>query len=95
MDQKRSHSITKEDTVLTKIVDEVGLNDWTAVATRLKQRQEQIQRTGKQCRERWYNHLDPAVNKEVWSYEEELLLFELHRELGNRWKEISVQLRGR
>ena len=74
---------------------ELGLNDWTAVATCLKLQEHHTQRTGKQCRERWYNHLDPAVNKEVWSYEEELRLFEVHRELGNRWKEISMQLKGR
>ena len=65
----------KEDSFLTKIVTEVGLNDWTAVATRLKLRYDQFDRTGKQCRERWYNHLDPKVNKEAWSYEEQLLLF--------------------
>jgi Myb-like DNA-binding domain len=27
------------------------------------------ERNGKQCRERWYNHLDPAVNKGEWTVE--------------------------
>lgn len=27
------------------------------------------ERNGKQCRERWYNHLDPAVNKGEWTLE--------------------------
>lgn len=62
-------SFTQEDSVLSKIVAEVGLNDWTAVANKLKQRYDQFHRTGKQCRERWYNHLDPKVNKEAWSYD--------------------------
>ena len=73
----------------------MGLNDWTSVASDLKHRYEQFDRTGKQCRERWYNHLDPKVNKDIWTYEEELMLFEMHRQLGNRWKEISLKLEGR
>lgn len=61
--------------MLSHIVGDVGLNDWTAVAKRLKDGYTSFDRTGKQCRERWYNHLDPKVNKEAWSYEEEATLF--------------------
>lgn len=31
-------------------------------------------RIGKQCRERWSNHLDPALRKGEWSKEEDLNL---------------------
>ncbi len=27
-------------------------------------------RSGKQCRERWHNHLDPNINKDTWTDEE-------------------------
>ena len=30
---------------------------------------------GKQCRERWFNHLNPSVNKTSCSDEEEWILF--------------------
>ena len=50
LDQECITSHIQEDSYLTKIVTEVGLNDWTAVATRLKQRYDQFDRTGKQCR---------------------------------------------
>ena len=50
LDQECITSLIQEDSYLTKIVTEVGLNDWTAVATRLKQRYDQFDRTGKQCR---------------------------------------------
>ena len=45
--------------------------------------------TGKQCRERWHNQLDPNIKKEVWSEEEDRILLQAHTELGNHWVEIS------
>jgi hypothetical protein len=27
----------------------------------------EVGRIGKQCRERWHNHLNPDINKEEWS----------------------------
>jgi hypothetical protein len=52
-------------------------------------------RTGKQCRERWCNHLCPDINKSSWSLEEEMLLLLLHDKIGNKWSEISKYLKGR
>jgi hypothetical protein len=47
-------------------------------------------RSGKQCRERWYNHIDPKINKnQKWSKEEEDKLFELHSLYGNKWALIA------
>ena len=52
-------------------------------------------RNGKQCRERWHNHLDPIVNKDNWTEEEENILFNKHMEYGNKWSDISKFLPGR
>ena len=52
-------------------------------------------RTGKQCRERWCNHLCPNINKSPWSLEEEILLLLIHNKKGNKWSEISKYLNGR
>ena len=57
---------TQEDIELTKIVEEVGENDWPGVAKALQHNSELAmlaKRTGKQCRERWYNQLNPTINK--------------------------------
>tara|TARA_B110001452_G_scaffold47011_1_gene35942 strand:- start:718 stop:1404 length:687 start_codon:yes stop_codon:yes gene_type:complete len=52
-------------------------------------------RTGKQCRERWHNHLSPEVNKTEWTPAEDHLLAELHTIFGNAWCEIAKAMPGR
>lgn len=44
---------------------------------------------------RWHNHLNPGINKEAWTPEEELALMNAHRVHGNRWAEIAKVLPGR
>lgn len=49
-----------------------------------------IVRTGKQCRERWLNHLSNKRNEvEEWNEEENQKLYKLVKEKGKKWKEIS------
>jgi hypothetical protein len=49
-------------------------------------------RTGKQCKERWNNHLNPHINRGRWEASEELFLLELYQAQGNRWCVISKEL---
>lgn len=51
-----------EDDMLTSLVDRFGTQTWTEIAQRLQNR------SGKQCRERWHNHLDPAIRKVSFIY---------------------------
>ena len=42
-------------------------------------------KTGKQIRERYINKLDPRINKEEWTEEEDKKLLELYCTLGSKW----------
>lgn len=70
---------------------------WGLIAKEINNRQHKCLkvRTGKQCKERWNNHLDPNVNKGPWSSEEDLRLLELYREFGNKWSKISQSINTR
>lgn len=53
-------------------------------------------RAGKQCRERYVNHLDPNLKKGAeWTDDEEAILISLHKNHGNKWTLIANQLPGR
>lgn len=84
-----SHIHNQEDDRVRELVRLYGTKKWSLIASKLEGR------LGKQCRERWYNHLDPEIKKEPWTDEEDRLVIELHAKLGNRWAEIAKHLDGR
>ena len=78
------------------MIDLFGKNDWILIAKNLNNLlNSKIKRTGKQCRERFNNHLQQNIKKDEWTLEEEKILFSKHIILGNKWIEIAQFLPGR
>ncbi|KAJ1441857.1 SANT/Myb domain [Sesbania bispinosa] len=50
-------------------------------------------RAGKQCRERWNNHLRPDIK--IVGVKKKMILVEMHAKMGNRWAEIAKRIPGR
>jgi len=86
---KKNAWTAEEDEILTRVVGLEGAGHWTKVAAHLPGRM------GRQCRERWFNHLAPEVKKGFWTQEEDSLILAAVREHGTRWSTIQKLLPGR
>jgi hypothetical protein len=79
----------EEDRLLFESIERDGTGNWSLVARALQDR------SGKQCRERWVNQLNPQLTAEVWSTEEDRLLRTLVSLHGHRWSVLTAFLPGR
>ena len=79
----------EEDAELLATVAKLGPQRWSLISSHLKGR------VGKQCRERWFNHLCPEVKKGEWTPEEDELITIGVKELGTKWSEIVKRLPAR
>ncbi|WVZ71625.1 hypothetical protein U9M48_020192 [Paspalum notatum var. saurae] len=85
----RSHWHFFEDEKLKELVAQYGPTNWDRIAKKFEGR------SGKSCRLRWINHLDPGLNRSPFSKEEEELLLLAHRAHGPKWARIAGLFPGR
>ncbi|TKY46345.1 Transcription factor MYB44 [Spatholobus suberectus] len=85
----RGHWRPAEDAKLKEFVAQIGPQNWNSIAEHLQGR------SGKSCRLRWFNQLDPRINRKAFSEEEEERLLAAHKVYGNKWAMISRLFPGR
>ncbi|CAL9167169.1 unnamed protein product [Musa hybrid cultivar] len=85
----KCHWMPAEDEKLKVLVTKYGPHNWNAIAEKLQGR------SGKSCRLRWFNQLDPRINRKPFTKDEDQLLLAAHEIYGNRWAIIARLFPGR
>ncbi|GAB4848240.1 hypothetical protein Ancab_002907 [Ancistrocladus abbreviatus] len=91
-DQKncnRGHWRPAEDEKLRQLVEQFGPQNWNTIAENLQGR------SGKSCRLRWFNQLNPKISRKPFTEAEEEKLLAAHRIHGNKWAQIARLFQGR
>jgi hypothetical protein len=79
----------QEDRKLITWVKKFGPKKWSQCSEYIKGRSD------KQCRERWFNCLNPKVKKGNWNAEEDYKIFFLYKKYGSKWAQIANFFEGR
>ncbi|CAD8101801.1 unnamed protein product [Paramecium primaurelia] len=87
-EEKNQKWTSEEDEEVKRLTKEYKF-DWKVIARFLSNR------TGRQIRERYINHLDPNISTKAWSQQEDLKIWNLYKKIGSRWSEMAKKLKGR
>uniref|UniRef100_A0A1J3CSM8 Transcription factor MYB44 n=1 Tax=Noccaea caerulescens TaxID=107243 RepID=A0A1J3CSM8_NOCCA len=79
----------EQDAVLTRLVNKLGPRNWTLISRGIPGR------SGKSCRLRWCNQLDPCLKRKPFTDEEDQMIMSAHEVHGNKWCVIAKLLPGR
>lgn len=87
----------EEDKVLENLTNAQGTKAWSVISKEINNifHNGESFRKGKQCRERYFNHINPNLKKGDWEEREDLYILEMQSANGNKWSEIAKSLPGR
>ena len=72
-----------EDEILKAAVMKYGKNQWARIASLMSRK------SGKQCKCRWYEWLDPSIKKTEWTRTEDEKLLHLAKLMPTQWRTIA------
>ena len=75
-----------EDEVLKAAVMKYGLNQWSRISSLISRK------SAKECKDRWYEWLDPNIKKTEWTREEEEKLLYLVKIFPSQWRTIAPRI---
>ncbi|XP_008645508.1 uncharacterized protein [Zea mays] len=86
---KKHRWSSEENEALKQMVKKYGTKNWRTIACAIPGR------NANSCLSRWKYLLDPAINKEPWSQQEELRLIRAQQVYGNKWCKMVKHFPGR
>lgn len=75
-----------EDQILKAAVQKYGVHQWSKVASLIQKK------TARQCEIRWKEYLDPTLNFQEFSKQEDERLLQLVKTLPNQWRTIAEMM---
>lgn len=84
--QSRNRFTNDEDELILRLVVQYGDENWTEIARHV------LNRSSRQCRERYRQHLDPSLKRGDWSDHEDVQLMRLFKRHGSNWNKISAEM---
>ncbi|KAK8865561.1 hypothetical protein M9Y10_011117 [Tritrichomonas musculus] len=79
----------EENEIIINHVERFGPRNWKHVAAEIRTKNAQ------QCRDHYYDVLDPRIKNAIWTKEEERILLMKYEQLGPHWAKIKTFLPGR
>jgi hypothetical protein len=79
----------EEDEKLERLVRFKGKGNWSEICTDMDGR------TGKQCRERFLNHIQSGLLRRPWTEAEDVVIVAGHKKFGNKWAKIASHIHGK
>lgn len=83
------------DNYLLELTSKYKEKNWTKISNEMQKAFKDQEYSAKKCRERWYNCVDPSLDKSSLTQIEELLLFAFHNEYKTKWSLIAQHLPNR
>ena len=72
----------EEDELIVELVKKYGTS-WSSIS------KEMLSRNGKQIRDRYINVLDPCINRDKFTIEEDSMILQLYNKIGTKWSIIA------